>query len=85
MQARRFEDTLLGFILKYWVVWTVILGSIVTAVYSIRTVDAHSLSLRENTNKISDLRERVVKLETIAQEIPEMKKDIKAILREVKR
>lgn len=78
---RRFDDTMFWKIVKAWPIILSVFVIISTIIIMQTTIQAHTDSLRESKADRADLRMRITRVEAAIELLPEMRNDIKTLLR----
>ena len=81
---RRFDDALIWKIIKAWPLILGLIAVLIAFVTMQNTLDAHTNILNESKADRSDLRQRITRVESAIEILPEMRADIKTLLRQNK-
>lgn len=77
---RRFDDTFFGKLVNAWPIILSVIAVIVSFAIMQTTLMEHGESLKTNLIEHKDVMNRLARLETISDMIPEMRNDIKRLL-----
>lgn len=78
---RRFDDSLFWKLIKAWPLVVSLLAVISAFAVMQTTLQAHSCALKENTVEHKEIINKVTRLEAIVDMLPEMRDDIKRLIR----
>lgn len=86
---RRTDDSFLGFTRQYWPIIVSLFGLAVSVGVIKTRVDSHEVAICENRIEHRNIGDRMARVEQnqilMAEQIPEIRNDIKQILREIRK